>query len=157
MRTHAVLRHRNPYGLAFPLAELIHVRAWALQRGLSLSVMLDQVIDGAEFDELLVIRRHGPGPSALTIWRTAGSVIAQAVGDQPRAFTGIEPALAHYLGLLVPPPRRGLLTPPRRGLLTPPRRGLLTPPRRGLLTPPPWVTRALKRLALAAERHGLHV
>ncbi len=134
MHTPAVLRHRNPYGVAFPLAELLHVRAWAVHRGLSMSVLLDQVIDGAEFEELLLIRGHGPSRRALTIWRTAGSVIAQAAGAQPRAFTAVEPALAHFLGLLEPPP-----------------------PPRGLLTPPPWLARAWRRLALVAERHGVHV
>jgi hypothetical protein len=129
----AVARHRMPYGQAFPLPELVYIRDWAAQRGLVLTVLLDQVLDGAEFEELLLIRGHGPSRRALTIWRTAGSVIAQAAGAQPRAFTCVEPALAHYLGLLEP-------APPRR-----------------VLSLPQWLTRSWHRLALVAERHGVHV
>jgi hypothetical protein len=131
MHMHAVLRHPQPYAVAFSLADLVLVRAWAVQRGLSMTVLLDQVIDGAEFEELLMIRGRGPGRRALTIWRTARSVIAQAAGGQPRSFSGVEPALAHFLGLLEPPPLRGRLRPP------------------------PWLARGLKRLAVEAERRGL--
>lgn len=131
MHMHAVLRHPQPYAVAFSLADLVLVRAWAVQRGLSMTVLLDQVIDGAEFEELLLIRGAGASRRALTIWRTAGAVIAQAAGAQPRGFSGIQPALAHFLGVLEPPPR-------------------------GRLVPPPWLAHPWKLLALVAERHGLH-
>ncbi len=96
----AASRPRAPYGLAFPLAELVFVRDWAEQRGLTMSVLLDQVLDGAEFEELVLIRGRGPNRRALTIWRSAASIVAQAAGASPRAFTGVEPALAHFLALL---------------------------------------------------------
>jgi hypothetical protein len=104
----AAFRHRAPYGLAFPLAELVFVRDWAEKRGLTMSVLLDQVLDGAEFEELILIRGRGPNRRALTIWRSAASIVAQAAGACPRAFTGVEPALAHFLALLeASAPQRG--------------------------------------------------
>ncbi len=96
----AAARHRMPYGLAFPLAELIYVRDWAACRGLSMLVLLDQVLDGAEFEELLLLRGATPGRRALTMWRTAGSIVAQTAGAPPRAFSGVEPALAHFMVVL---------------------------------------------------------
>jgi hypothetical protein len=100
MPTSAASRHRAPYGLAFPLAELVFVRDWAEQRSLTMSVLLDQVFDGAEFEELILIRGGGRNRRALTVWRTDASIVAQAAGACPRAFTGVAPALAHYLALL---------------------------------------------------------
>jgi hypothetical protein len=133
MPTSAAARHRTPYGLAFPLAELVFIRDWAEQRGLVMTVLLDQVLDGAEFEELLLIRGRTPGRRALTIWRTAASVVAQAAGAQPRAFTCVPPVLAHFVALLE------AAEPRRRFVL------------------PAWMPHIWHRVALAAERRGVHV
>ncbi|HTZ71709.1 MAG TPA: hypothetical protein VMB71_13720 [Acetobacteraceae bacterium] len=106
MRSRALDCPRTPYGQAFPLEELVFVRDWAIRRGLTMAVLLDQVLDGAEFEELVLLRGGGPRRRALTIWRTAGSVVAQTVGAQPRAFTCMEGALLYYAHMLQPPLRR---------------------------------------------------
>ena len=95
----ATARPRTPYGLAFPVHELVFVRDWAERHGMKLSVKLDQVIDGAEFEELLMIAGVDRPDQALTMWRTDHSVIAQAAGGHPKGFLAVQVALAHFAGL----------------------------------------------------------
>ncbi len=98
MHTQAHARHRTPYGLSFQVHELVFVRQWAERQGLSLIVKLDQVIDGAEFEELLFISGPGRTRQALTLWRTDHSFIAQTAGGHPKGFACIKQALAHFGG-----------------------------------------------------------
>ena len=89
-------RAMAPYGLAFPVHELVFIRAWAEKRGLTMRVLLDQVLDGAEFEEMLLIRGLVKSRRALTVWRVSGGeVVAQSEGGQPRAFGGVHAALSH--------------------------------------------------------------
>jgi hypothetical protein len=106
MHSSAAARLRTPYGLSFPLQELVFVREWAERRGATLAVRLDQVIDGAEFEELLMISVAGRCRQALTLWRTDHSIIAQASGGHPKGFSGVQCALAHFAGVFAPVPRR---------------------------------------------------
>jgi hypothetical protein len=108
MHTNATARHRTPYGLSFQVQELVFVRQWAERQGLTLAVKLDQVIDGAEFEELLMISASGRARQALTLWRTDHSYIAQAAGGHPKGFACIQQALAHFAGIFgsVPSPAR---------------------------------------------------
>jgi hypothetical protein len=92
----AMPSHGTQYGLSFAVADLIYVRDWVQRREFCLSILLDQVLDGAEFEELLLIRARLRGRRALTLWRTVSHVIAQAAGGQPRAFSGVQPALAYF-------------------------------------------------------------
>ena len=75
-RTETSLRS-TPYGLAFTLADLVVARKWAEQRNLHMNVVLDAIIDGSEFEEMLVIAPEGSARRTLTIWRTADTVYAQ--------------------------------------------------------------------------------
>jgi hypothetical protein len=108
MHLPAAARSRAPYGLAFPVHELVHVRTWAAQGGLRLRIALDQVLDGAEFEELLILERAGG--RRMTLWRTATNIILQSAGASPRAFTGLRAALDHAATAFARPPvRRSLL------------------------------------------------
>jgi hypothetical protein len=98
MHTPATARHRTPYGLSFQVHELVFVRQWAERQGLVMTVKLDQVIDGAEFEELLMISSTGRGREALTVWRTDHSFIAQAASGHPKGFPSVKLALAHFAG-----------------------------------------------------------
>jgi hypothetical protein len=99
-------RVKAPYGLAFPVHELVFIRAWSEKRGLSLRILLDQVLDAAEFEEMLLIRGHIPSHRALTLWRIDGGVVAQAEGGQPRVFGGVHAALSHAGGMFALKPAR---------------------------------------------------
>ena len=106
MPTQSTGRSKAPYGLAFPVHELVFIRAWAEKRGLSMRVLLDQVLDGAEFEEMLLVRGHVPSRHALTVWRIKGGVVAQAEGGQPRLFGGVHAALSHASAMFTLKPGR---------------------------------------------------
>ncbi len=112
MHTHSTDRTKAPYGLAFPVHELVFIRAWAEKRGLSMKVLLDQVLEGAEFEEMLLVRglvpsRHSPSRGSLTLWRVSGgAVVAQAQGGQPRVFGGVHAALSHAGAMFALKPSR---------------------------------------------------
>ncbi len=93
---------RAPYGLAFAIEDLVAARSWAEQRHLKLSVVLDCTMDGAEFEELLVIAPPGARHRTMTVWRTQDGVCAQTPSGQPHSFA----TMADLLGHIRPIPRR---------------------------------------------------
>jgi hypothetical protein len=94
-----------PYGISFAVADLVAVRDWAARHNLNMEVLLDHVLDGAEFEELLLLRGVGGAKRILTLWRVAGAILAQQSGTHPLAFTTMGPALTYCATLLTPPPR----------------------------------------------------
>ena len=107
MPTQSSHRTRAPHGVAFPVHELVFVRAWAEGRGLTLRILLDQVLNGAEFEEMLLVRGMAMPRRAMTFWRLAGgAVVTQAEGGTPRVFGGIHSALSHTGALLSARPAR---------------------------------------------------
>ncbi len=106
MHSSAAARQRTPYGLSFRVDELTLVRDWAERHGLTMAVKLDQVIDGAEFEELLLVSGPGRLRQALTLWRTDHSVIGQAAGGHPKGFAGVKLALSHVASAVPPGPGR---------------------------------------------------
>jgi hypothetical protein len=98
--TQAAARPKTLYGQAFPLHELLFMRDGAGRRGLHMNILLDQVLDGAEFEELVMIRPTGRPYRAATLWRTAHCIVAQAAGAEPKAFGGIRAAMDHVLASL---------------------------------------------------------
>ena len=87
-----------PYAIAFSIEELILVRSWAEQRKLRLTIATDQVVDGAEFEELLIIGPPNRQRRTLTLWRTQAAVFAQTPQGRPRGFD----TLKHLLDALRP-------------------------------------------------------
>jgi hypothetical protein len=107
MHTQSTGRIQAPYGLAFPVHELVFIRAWSEKRGLSMKILLDQMLDGAEFEEMLLVCGLVPSRRALTLWRVAGGgVVAQAEGGQPRIFGGVHAALSHAGAMFTLKPTR---------------------------------------------------
>jgi len=109
MHAPAESRPSLPYGISFTVTDLVAVRDWAARHGVAMEVLLDQVLDGAEFEELLLLRGPGGAQRAVTIWRATGAIIAQQAGARPLAFTAIGPALTYCATLLAPPTRRRLI------------------------------------------------
>ena len=82
-----------PYAIAFSIEELLLVRSWAERRSLRLVIATDQVLDGAEFEELLIIGPHNRQRRTITVWRTQASVFAQTPHGRPRAFATVKELL----------------------------------------------------------------
>jgi hypothetical protein len=100
MHIPAAVRPKTIYGEAFPLPELAFMRNGAARNGLRMTILLDQVLDGAEFEEVVLIRPSFRPHRAVTVWRTANCIIAQAAGGQPKAFGGIRAAMDHVFASL---------------------------------------------------------
>ena len=85
---------KPPYAQAFAIEELLMVRGWCERRGLLMTVVLDQVLDHAEFEEMLVLSPPDRTKRAVTIWRTPGSVLLHVPKGRPYAFHTVQAALA---------------------------------------------------------------
>ncbi len=111
-------RTKAPYGLSFPVHELVFIRSWSERRGLRMRILQDQVLDGAEFEEMLLIRGLVKSRRALTLWRVAGGgVVAQTESGQPRVFDGVHAALSHAGAVFTLQGGHGKATPAWRRLL----------------------------------------
>ena len=86
MHSSNVFARRVAYGLAFTIEDLTLVRNWAEQRHLRLAIVLDRSVDGAEFEELLVLAPVQAKRSTLTLWRTKDGIFAQAQHGVPHRF-----------------------------------------------------------------------
>ena len=84
---------KTAYGLAFAVEDLVMLRNWAEQRQLRLTVALDRVIDGAEFEELLVVKPLAGRRVTLTLWRTKDGIFAQTAASAPQAFHTMQDVL----------------------------------------------------------------
>ena len=82
-----------PYAVAFSIEDLILIRSWAEQRSLRLTIATDQVLDGAEFEELLIIAPPDRQRRTLTMWRTQDGVLAQTPHGRPRTFATVKDLL----------------------------------------------------------------
>jgi hypothetical protein len=95
------------YGLSFAIEDLVLLRSWAEQRQLRLTVTLDQLVDGSEFEEMLVVAPPGGHRRTLTVWCTSDAIFAQTATGAPQAFPSMQdlldqlrPARAHKAGWL---------------------------------------------------------
>jgi hypothetical protein len=88
----AAIRNR-PYGPAYAIEDLMAVRSWARQRQLRLHVALDQVIEGLEFEEMLILFTPDRRRRVLTLWRTRNCVFAQSADARPQPFFTVHHAL----------------------------------------------------------------
>jgi hypothetical protein len=85
-----------PYAICFTIEELLHVRGWARHRELRLQILTDQVINGAEFEEMLIIGPAGRARRTLVLWRTQNALFAQTPQNRPQAFDTIASLLAAF-------------------------------------------------------------
>ncbi len=85
---------RAPYGLSFGIEELKTIHFWADKSNFRLAIVLDQVVEGAEFEEMLVLSENSSRCRSVTLWRTASSVIVQAQHSRPNAFRTMRDALS---------------------------------------------------------------
>ena len=86
---------RNAYGLAFEIEDLVLLRSWAEQRHLRLTVALDRMLDGAEFEEMLFLSPSHAKRKTLTLWRTQDGIFAQTASGAPRGFASMGELLDH--------------------------------------------------------------
>ena len=93
MHSSEVSALRTVYGLAFDVEDLVMLRNWAAQRRLHLGIALDRVIDGVEFEELLVVAPPAGRRRTLTLWRTKDGIFAQPAVGAPQSFASMQDLL----------------------------------------------------------------
>ncbi len=82
-----------PYGLSFSLEDLIEAKEWTERLQFSLCVVLDHVIEGAEFEEVVVIGSADNRRRILTIWNTGAALYTQVPQGRPRMHATMAQAL----------------------------------------------------------------
>ncbi len=93
MQTSDISAFNKAYGLAFAVEDLVMLRNWAEQRRLRLTVALDRVIDGVEFEEMLVVAPPAGRRRTLTLWRTHEAIFAQTPAGAPESFDTMQDLL----------------------------------------------------------------
>ncbi len=99
MHPKAICRRHPLVGLSFSVSELVTAVAWAERHGLALSVLLDRVIDEAEYEEMLVLEGRPQNFAQHVLWRTNTAVFEQHAGAPPRAFRSLHGALRSLVPL----------------------------------------------------------
>ncbi len=94
MHSSHVFVRKVAYGLAFAIEDLVVVRSWAERRNLRLSIILDRMSDGAEYEEMLVLAPAHAKRSTLTVWRTKDGIFAQAPHGPPHRFATVSELLS---------------------------------------------------------------
>lgn len=93
----ALSKHQKPYGLAFAIEDLSDIRRWAEAHQFTMLVVLDHVMNGVEYEEMVVLSVAEQRERRVFLWRTFGTVYAQAAYMAPRAFTTVPQALNSFL------------------------------------------------------------
>jgi hypothetical protein len=96
----ALTRQQKSFGLAFAIEDLSDIRRWAEAHQFTMLVVLDHVVNGLEFEEMVVLSVADQRERRVFLWRTFGTVFAQVARAKPRGFTTVPQAL----NFLSPPP-----------------------------------------------------
>jgi hypothetical protein len=82
-----------PYGTAFSVPELMLLQAWAEFHRLRVVIELDNILDGAEFEEVVVL--YGPSSRfrRWTLWRNPESIVIQPANGRCIRFACIQDVL----------------------------------------------------------------
>jgi hypothetical protein len=89
----ATARHQGAYGLAFAIEDLSDIRKWAHAHRMVMLVALDRVVNGYEFEEMVVLSPVGGRTQRIMLWRSFGTIYAQVFLARPQGFTSVPMAL----------------------------------------------------------------
>jgi hypothetical protein len=90
--THPELATR-PQPAPFEVWQLTVLRAWAEYHGLEMAIDLAGQVDGAECEELVILRARHNGDRWI-LWRTADAVMLRSTGGPGLEFNLLADALA---------------------------------------------------------------
>jgi len=96
-----------PKGLAFEIADLLLVQAWAERHDLRMLVRLDHgAAVGEEYEEVITFQTQDSPLFRFTIWRDATTVFVQPLVGRGEQFRSITEALAAQSARSGAQPRR---------------------------------------------------
>ena len=79
-------------GVAFEIADLVLLQAWADLHGRRMIVELDHCVDGHEYEEIVAIYTKGTELRRWHLWRSWGEVIVQPLIGRKRHFSSVAKA-----------------------------------------------------------------
>jgi hypothetical protein len=82
-----------PKGIAFEIADLIHIKGWADFHDLRMVVRLDHGADGEEYEEVIAFHPGTTSPCHLIMWRNAKFVFVQPLVGRMRKYRSVAAAL----------------------------------------------------------------
>jgi hypothetical protein len=86
-----------PAGIAFELADLLLVRAWAEFHDLRMAIELDYCAGGEEYEEILEFYTRNSVFRRWMIWRDASGIVVQPMMGRPLRFDCVSDALEHLI------------------------------------------------------------
>jgi hypothetical protein len=87
----------QPTGLAFEIADLVLLQAWAERHRVSMQIRLDHAVQGEEYEEVIAIHTGASNGAQLIIWRNAASVFVQPLVGRRQKFASLSQALDSVL------------------------------------------------------------
>jgi hypothetical protein len=87
----------QPTGLAFEIADLVLLQAWAERHRISMQIRLDHAVQGEEYEEVIAVHAGAGNGAQLIIWRNAASVFVQPLVGRRQKFTSLSEALDSVL------------------------------------------------------------
>ena len=88
----------RPAGLAFDIPDLVMLQGWAEFHDLVMTLSLDTVIAGADYEEFVVLRDAARPGLSWQMWRSADGIAVQTNAGKPRLFA----LMTEALELLIP-------------------------------------------------------
>ena len=79
-------------GVAFEIADLVLLQAWADVRGMRMIVELDHCVDGHEYEEIVAIYAKGTEVRRWNLWRSWDEVIVQPLIGRSMHFFSVAEA-----------------------------------------------------------------
>jgi hypothetical protein len=83
----------DPKGIAFEIADLIHIKGWADFHNFGMVVRLDHGTEGAEYEEVIAFHPGMISPCQLMMWRNAKAVFVQPIVGRRRQYRSVAAAL----------------------------------------------------------------
>ena len=79
-------------GVAFEIADLVLLQAWADLHGMRMIVELDHCVDGHEYEEIVAIYAKGTEHRRWNLWRSWDEVIVQPLIGRSMHFSSVSEA-----------------------------------------------------------------
>ncbi len=91
---HRPQSHSNtPTGIAFELADLMLLKAWADFHDVHMTVELDHCVEGDEYEEVVAFYAGDSQLRRWILWRSVGEIVVQPLLGRSRRFDSAAEAL----------------------------------------------------------------
>ena len=89
---------KTPTGVSFAIPDLLLVQAWAEFHELAVTIELDAVADGDEYEEIIGLSHTHSTFRRWMIWRSCDGIVVQPMMGRPMLFD----CMADALEVLIP-------------------------------------------------------